>query len=99
MENEAQVLTVAAKWSIDLLLSGKVQGSLVSPDVVREAARGLIQNYDTERRRQASYAESIERAMAYFDDIIYGGTWYFIRATADDPFYYFRRPRGDLGTP
>src|ERR1039458_10451508 len=58
IENDRQVQTVAAKWSIDLLLSGKVQGTLVSPEVVRRVARGLLQSYDTERNRQASYAES-----------------------------------------
>jgi hypothetical protein len=86
LENEQQVLTVAAKWSIDLLLSGKVQGSLVSPNVVRVAAQGLLQNYDTESHRQTSYAESVERAMAFFDNTLYGGTWRFLNATATEPF-------------
>jgi hypothetical protein len=86
IENDRQVQTVAAKWSIDLLLSGKVQGTLVSPEVVRRVARGLLQSYDTERNRQASYAESIERAMAYFDDTLYSGTWRFLKATVSDPF-------------
>jgi hypothetical protein len=86
LSNERQILTVAAKWSIDLLLSGKVQGTLVRPEIVVRVARSLLQNYDTERRRQASYSESIERAMAYFDQIIYEGDWRLLRASADQPF-------------
>jgi hypothetical protein len=86
IDNDRQVQTVAAKWSIDLLLSGNIQGAIVSPDEVRRAARALLQNYDTEHNRQASYAESIERAMSYFDDKLYSGMWRFLKATASEPF-------------
>ena len=86
LKNEVQILTVAAKWSIDLLLSGKIQHSLVTPDVVVRVARSLLHNYDTERNRQASYAESIERAMATFDETLFSGTWRFLRASVNEPF-------------
>jgi len=86
LENEQQVLTVAAKWSIDLLLSHKVEDSLVKPDVVVRAAHSLLNNYDTERARQASYAESIERAMAYFDEVVYSGLWRYVRTSNEEPF-------------
>jgi hypothetical protein len=86
LANEQQILTVAAKWSIDLLLNGKVQGMLVTPDIVVQVAKDLLQNYDTERRRQASYAESIERAMSYFDEIVYDGHWRFLKASSDQPY-------------
>lgn len=86
LANERQVFTVAAKWSIDLLLSGRLQGTLVSPDEVRKATQRLLQNYDTESHLQASYAESIERAMAFFDETLYEGTWRFLKATAAEPF-------------
>lgn len=86
ISNEVQVLTVAAKWSIDLLLSGRLQQGLVKPSTVIEVAESLLQNYDTERSRQSSYAQSVERALSFFDEKIYEGCWRFLRSPLDAPF-------------
>jgi len=86
LSNERQVLTVAAKCSIDLLLSGKIQRGLVTAEIVCDAARSLLRNYETERSRQARYAESIERAMSYFDEAVYSGEWRYLKTSPRDPF-------------
>jgi hypothetical protein len=86
ISNEVQVATVAAKWSIDLILKGRLRNTVVSREVVIRVAKSLLDNYDTERNRQRSYSRSIERAMALFDDTIYDGQWTLLRASASDPF-------------
>ena len=84
--NEQHVLTVAANWNIDLILSGRRREASVTTGIVMNVARKLISSYETERRRQESYAESVERAMTYFDDRIYSGRWYVVETSSDRPF-------------
>lgn len=86
LANEKQVLTVAAKWNIDLLLSGRIQHRLITPHEVFTTANRLLNVYRSERNRQGSYAETVERAMSYFDDVIFNGKWEFLRASAHEPF-------------
>jgi hypothetical protein len=86
ISNEVQVLTVAAKWSIDLLLGGKVRNALVTKQHVVHAAMGLLENYQTERKRQQSYVEMIERAMLKLDEALFDGRWDCRRTSPDNPF-------------
>jgi len=84
--NEAQLLTVTAKWNIDRLFSGCPQHFLETrQDIIRTLNR-LAQIYQTERNRQKSYVESIERWMNEFDNVMYEGQWEFLRTSADNPF-------------
>lgn len=86
LANETQVLTVAANASITLLLSGRTPQWLVTPRVVRAAARNLLLDFETERNVQANYAESLERAMSFFDDVLYSGEWHLLNTAAHNPF-------------
>jgi hypothetical protein len=84
--NEQHVLTVATNWNINLILSGYIREGTITPDGVKKVARKLLKTYDTERRRQESYAESVERAMTYLDDRIYDGQWNLVKTSGDKPF-------------
>jgi hypothetical protein len=84
--NEQHVLTVATNWNANLILSGRRRQAVVTSDMVKNAARRLIKTYDTERRRQESYAESVERAMTYIDDRMYDGKWSLVKGSIDKPF-------------
>jgi hypothetical protein len=84
--NEQHVRTVATTWNINLILSGNRQRAKITPDIVKSEARKLIKTYDTERRRQESYAESVERAMPYVDDKMYDGQWNLVNTSDDKPF-------------
>jgi Protein of unknown function (DUF4238) len=86
ISNERQVLTVAAKWSIDLLLAGRIHGTLVRPTTVIDVAKSLLKNYDTEESRQRSYAEGVERALSAFDERLYEGTWRIIESSSASPY-------------
>jgi hypothetical protein len=86
LSNETQLLTVAAKWNIDLLLSGRQIPSLITKEEVARIAVGLRERSRTERQRQESYVGLIERAMSYLDGEIFKGRWDCLRTPADDPF-------------
>jgi hypothetical protein len=85
MQNESQVLTVAAKWSIDGLLSGRIDW-LVTPRNVIGAARSVFEVSQTEQRRQTTYAETIERVIASFDGLVCDGEWNLLSAPSNEPF-------------
>jgi len=84
--NEVQLLTVIAKWTIDLLFSGHPQHFMETRrDIIRTLNR-LARTYQTERNRQKSFVESIERWMSEFDDVMYEGHWEFFRTSTENPF-------------
>lgn len=86
LSNDTQLATVAAKWNIDLLLSGRIQNTLITKEQVAESALSLLKNYETERQRQESYVRSIERWMSNLDEVVHDGDWNFLRTSATHPF-------------
>jgi Protein of unknown function (DUF4238) len=85
LSNEVQVLTVAAKWSIDLLLSGRLKVGFVTRRYVEDGALRLLRESETERARQKNYVATVERAMATLDEVIYAGDWNLLRAPSESP--------------
>jgi hypothetical protein len=86
LSNEVQLLTVTAKRNIERLFYGQPQHFLETrQDIIRTFNR-LAKNYQTERNRQKSYVESIERWMGEFDNVMYEGQWKFLRTSEDNPF-------------
>lgn len=86
LNNERQVLTVAAKWNIDLFLSGRLGRVLITGGDVRESVRDRLEKHLTEMGAQSSYVATIERMMSECDEKLSSGQWNYIRTTLDDPF-------------
>jgi hypothetical protein len=77
--NESQVLTVAAKWSLEL-------GRLVTKDQVIKVARANSDDRVKDVNAQRSYVRMIEKLMSELDDKIFSGEWKSIRTVPSDPF-------------
>jgi len=86
LDNESQVQTVAAKWSMDLLLSGRVKHGLVTREHVITSARAYAAEVSPEVRAQQSYVRTIEGAMSNIDDKLCAGEWNYIRTVPTDPY-------------
>lgn len=86
MENECQVQTVAAKWSMDLLLSGRMRHGLVTREHVIASARACAAEFSVEVKAQKSYVRMIEEAMSNIDDKLFAGEWNYIRTVPTNPF-------------
>jgi hypothetical protein len=56
LENESQVQTVAANWSIDLHLSGRIRRGLATREQVIATARACADEFSPEIKAQKSYA-------------------------------------------
>jgi hypothetical protein len=85
-QNRRQIETVAAKWSIDLLLSGRMKRGLITPEQVVESARKGLGEHLNEAIAQQSYLRTMEKAMAEMDEVLYGGDWHCLRAQPSNPF-------------
>jgi hypothetical protein len=86
LENDTQVRTVAAKWSMDLLLSGRVRHGLVTREQVIASARSYAAEVAPEVRAQQSYVRTIESTMANIDDKLLAGEWNYMRTVPTDPY-------------
>jgi hypothetical protein len=86
LENESQVLTVATKWNIDLVLRRQTRHGFFTSDDIRTGVRELLQKHLTEKGAQGSYIQTIERMMSEFDEKLFLGEWNLIRKTINDPF-------------
>jgi hypothetical protein len=85
VENERQVLTVAAKWNIDYLLGGGDGTGLFTESDVR-AMRNRYDRIPVEIRAQSCYIRTIEVFMAEVDSSLLDGHWSFIRTSLQNPF-------------
>jgi hypothetical protein len=83
IENESQVLTVAAKWSLELLANG---GGLVTKDHVIASARAQLAKVGKAEQTQRGYIGMIEQFMSKADEKILAGEWNYIRTVPTDPF-------------
>lgn len=86
VKNESQLLTVAAKQSIDQLLSDSSKRGLVTKQEVIAQALDYAREVPRKIRAQQSYVRMIEDAMSSVDDKILAGRWNYIRTAANDPF-------------
>lgn len=86
LRNESQVLTVAAKWNLELYFSGRLRSGLVTSADVKVAARDLLQKHLTEMSAQSSYVAIIGKMMSECDEKLSLGQWDCIRTTLDNPF-------------
>jgi Protein of unknown function (DUF4238) len=86
LANDLQVFNVSAKWSIDLLLSGKIREGLVSRADVAKAARKYVLDADHTLEAKKSYVRVIEAAMENVDEILLTGQWIYLRTTPDNPY-------------
>jgi len=84
--NERQLQTVAAKWSIDLLLSGKLRSGLVTPDDVIRGTRLVQADTILAEDIRRSYVRTVEDAMQEADERLLTGQWNFLRTVPDNPF-------------
>ncbi|MGA2572455.1 MAG: DUF4238 domain-containing protein [Terracidiphilus sp.] len=86
LQDEIQVETVAAKWSIDLLLSGQITSGLVTKEYVIERALTYAREVSPEVRAQKSYVRTVEGAMSAIDEKLLAGEWNYVRTVEMDPF-------------
>src|SRR5581483_4824967 len=86
LTNETQVQTVAAKWSMDLLLSGRIRSGLVTREHVIASARAHAVGFSQAVRAQKSYVRTVEAAMSHIDDKLLAGEWNYIRTVPTHPF-------------
>jgi hypothetical protein len=85
-QNRRQIENVAAKWSIDLLLSGRMKRGLITAEEVAAGVREGLAEHLNEASAQQSYLRTMERAMSEMDELVYGGEWRCLRSNAGDPF-------------
>jgi hypothetical protein len=86
LANDLQVFNVSAKWSIDLLLSGKMQAGLFTQADVVKAAHKFILDADPTIEAKKSYVRLIEAAMESVDERLLTGQWDHLTTTPDKPF-------------
>jgi len=86
LANDFQVFNVSAKWSIDLLLSGKMSVGLVTREDVVNAARKYIVDADPTTEARRSYVRLIEAAMESADEKLLTGRWDQLATTPENPF-------------
>ena len=79
IENESQVLTVAAKWSLEL-------GCLMTKDQVVKMAHAYSVNPFKGANAQSSYVGMIQQGMSELDKEVFSGEWNYIRTVPTDPF-------------
>jgi hypothetical protein len=79
MKNERQVLTVAAKWSLEW-------GYLVNKEKVIEMTRNWSGERFKKINAQKSYIGMIEKHMSELDEKLFSGTWNYVRTISTDPF-------------
>ena len=92
LANDLQVFNVSAKWSIDLLLSGKMQGGLVTRADVINAARKYVLDTDPTVEAKKSYVRLIEAAMETVDDTLLTGQWDYLKNNSGQALRDLRRP-------
>lgn len=85
-QNRQQTETVAAKWSIDLLLSGRLKHRLITAEEVVARTREGLAEHLNEASAQQSYLRTMERAMSELDELVYGGEWRCLRSNTNSPF-------------
>jgi hypothetical protein len=83
---------VATKWSMDLLLSGRVKHGLVTTAHVIAIARACAAKLPPEVKAQKSYVNMIEEAMSRIDDKLLAGEWNYIRTVPTNPFIISAAP-------
>jgi hypothetical protein len=86
LNNESQVLTVATKWNIDLILSGQTRRGLFTSEEIKAGVRSALQERLTETGAQGSYISALERMMSECDERLFRGEWNLLRTTINDPF-------------
>jgi len=104
IDNESQVQTVAAKWSMDLLLSGRVRSGFVTTADVIASARNCAARLSETATTQKGYVRMIEYMMSTVDDKLLTGEWNYLRTVPTDPFIisdapvvtWERMPNGQL---
>lgn len=79
VENESQVVTVAAKWSLDL-------GFLVTKEQVVKIARAHSGDHFDRLDAQKSYVGMLVKMMSELDRELFEGEWNYIRTVPTDPF-------------
>lgn len=84
--NESQVQTVAAKWSIDLLLNGRIKAGLVTTGNVIASARACTARLCDPAEVQKGYLRMIEYMMSNIDEKLLAGEWNYLRTIPTDPF-------------
>jgi hypothetical protein len=86
LSNESQLLTVVAKWNIELILSGETRRALFTVDDLIGMARKARNDTTLEIQARRSYVTLIENGMRTLDERLMAGEWKFLRTTPDKPF-------------
>ena len=86
LSNETQLATVAAHWNIDAFFKGLNFGRLLSEEDVRKSARLYLVASPSGREAQEWYAQGTLRAIAGFDEALFGGEWRLLLAPPGEVF-------------
>jgi hypothetical protein len=87
LANEEQILQIAARWTIGQIDIGiSLDEATVTAEEVRERLNETIARIQTEEHIQTTYVDSMERALASFDQTMAGGGWGILTTTSDSPF-------------
>jgi hypothetical protein len=86
LSNDSRVATVVAKENIEILLDRSTRQTLTTKKDIVERVQRALRRSETELERQISYVQTIERAMADFDEPLGNGEWKFERASPATPF-------------
>lgn len=85
--NDAKLSQVAAHWTIRMIQRGFApEEAIVSVELVRERISEAIEEMKTEQHIKTTYVDSMERALAYFDQRLANGAWKIIPTTISNPF-------------
>jgi len=86
LKNKRQLQTVAANWSIDLLLSGRLRSGLVTPNDVIRTTRSVQADMTLAEEIRRSYVRTLENAMQEVDERLLTGQWNYLRTVPESPF-------------
>jgi hypothetical protein len=86
ISNEEKLAKVAARWTLEMIRLGYEIDRPVNGEDVRRSAEKMISTMQTEEHQQTTYVDSMERAMAFFDDVLDSGQWNTMHTAPDFPF-------------
>lgn len=86
LATEQQILTVAAHWNIQIVLSGGTPDPLMTRKDVIDVAKHHLKNKSSAVSAQQSYVRTMTEALTGFNDAMCHGSWSLIATKADNPF-------------
>lgn len=85
-EDREKIMTIAGKWTRDIIEDGVPLGRPISNEEVAATIGKMIADYEAEDQVRHTYAETIERAISRRDELLVNGSWGVIRTYPENPF-------------